>query len=338
VKDTIQINKRSSLKWLPPVATVVLFIIGLILSSTWEVPTIDQKWGSPTALENSSTFKQSGLKNIKCYGSSMAFAAQMKQVNGVLGVATYVGTHTVKVYYDPTKLTDEKIQSMLFTPMKSPVRTLGKGISEVKVASLLVDNFFDPMDFTYLSILLQDKTDAVGLESEFNCPVRIRIFFPASSSITAEELVAKIESKSIHVQMIGGKTKTIDLAYRVAQKPEFSTITSKEYVNKMFQPYLKDFNDQEKYSESVMDTLKVPLGTNKYNTKTLPYLISHISNDEGVIEFRSALDSLQQIEFEIIYVDSLTSKANILQTLKSDSLSVTYSDGETGKIANMYKF
>jgi len=336
VKDTIQINRRSCLKWLPPIATVALFIIGLILSSIWEVPTIDQRWVDQATIEKSAVFKQSGLKNIKCFGSSMAFAAQMKQIEGVRGVATYVATNTVKIYYDPEILDDVKIQSKLFTPMKAPIHTLAKDCKEVKVATMLVDKFFDPMDFTYLSILLRDKTDALGVESEFECPVRVRIFFPANSTLTEDELIAKIESKSLTV-LSAGKNKTIDLAYKVVNKIEYSTISAKAYVEKMFQPYVKDFNSKSDYGVNVLDTLRVPLGANKYNTKTLPYLISHLSNDVGVIEFKSMLDSSLQVAFEIVYVDSITNKANILQALKSDSLSVTYSDGETGKIVNMYK-
>jgi polyferredoxin len=337
VKDTIQINKRSYLKWLPPIATVALFIIGLILSSIWEVPTIDQRWVDQATIEKSAVFKQSGLKNIKCFGSSMAFASQMKQVEGVRGVATYVATNTVKIYYDPEILNDVKIQAKLFTPMKTALHIMGKENKEVKVASMLVDKFFDPMDFTYLSILLREKTDALGVESEFECPVRVRIFFPANSTITEEELIAKIESKSLTV-LSAGKSKTIDLQYKVVNKIEYSTISAKAYVEKMFQPYQKDFNSKSDYKESVLDTLKVPLGENKYNTKTLPYLISHLSNDNGVIEFKSVLDSSLQIAFEIVYVDSITNKAKIEQALKRDSLSVTYSDGEAGKIVNMYKF
>ena len=337
VKDTVQINKNTKLKWLPVIATVCLVTIGLILSTFWELPTINQIWAGKTEMENSKIFTQSGLKNIKCYGSSMAFAAQMKNMKGVLGVSTYVTSHTVKVWYDPSVLSNEKIQAALFTPSKTPVRILEKGIKEVKVASLLLDHFFDPLDFNYLTILLQEKTDAVGLETEFNCPVRVRIFFPATSTTTEEKLKEQLESKSISVE-ISGKRKSIDLAYRVVNKIEFSTIATKDYAKKMFQPYVREFNSKSKYDVALLDTLTVALGANKYNTKTLPYLISHISNDDGVVGFQSELDSTLQIAFKIIYVNSMSKPENILKALKSDSLSVIYSDGEKGKIPNMYKF
>ena len=337
VKDTVQINGKTKLKWLPVIATVSLIVIGLILSTFWELPTINQIWADKSEMANSKIFTQSGLKNIKCYGSSMAFAAQMKNMKGVLGVSTYVTSHTVKVWYDPTVLTNEKIQASLFTPNKTPIRLLEKGENEVRVATLLLDHFFDPMDFTYLSILLQEKSEAVGLETEFNCPVRVKIYLPGSSGISEEKLKEQLESKSILVET-AGKKKSIALAYSVINKIEFSTITKREYLKKMFQPYARDFNGKVKYNLSVLDTLVVPLGTNKYNTKTLPYLISHISNDDGVVEFQSVLDSAQQIAFQIVYVDSMSNAAKILQAMKSDSLSVSYSDGEKGKIINMYKF
>ena len=337
VKDTVQINKRSNLKWLPAIATGCLIVIGLILSTFWELPTINQIWAGKAEMGKSKVFTQSGLKNIKCYGSSMAFAAQMKDLKGVLGVSTYVTSHTVKVWYDPAVLSDEKIQASFFTPNKVPIRLPEEGVNEVKVASLLLDHFFDPLDFSYLSILLQEKTDAIGLESEYNCPVRVRIYFPASSSLSEEKLTEQLESKSISIEE-GGKKKSVSLAYKVVNKMEISTISAKEYKKKMFQPYVRDFNGKAKYQVNVLDTLTVPLGANEYNIEKLPYLISHISNDDGVVGFQSMLDSAQQIAFQIIYVDSISNPANILKALKSDSLSVIYSDGEKAKILNMFKF
>jgi hypothetical protein len=82
----------------------------------------------------------------------------------------------------------------------------------------------------------------------------------------------------------------------------------------------------------------LPLGINKYDTKALPYLISHLSNDTGIVGFESAIDSALHITFEIIYVDSVTNGANIQKALQCDSLSITYSDDEKAKVLNMFKF
>ena len=80
VKDTIQVNKRSSLRWLAPLAVVVLVSLGLSLGEVIEVPTIDQQWVKPDEMTNTAIYEQEGLQNIKCYGSSMAFAGKMKRI------------------------------------------------------------------------------------------------------------------------------------------------------------------------------------------------------------------------------------------------------------------
>ncbi|MCK7460773.1 MAG: 4Fe-4S binding protein [Sphingobacterium sp.] len=106
-KDTLQINKRN-MKWLPasgPGRTYCSRHHGRGLSL--ELPTISQKWGTEEQLAGAGTFEMSGLKNIKCFGSSTAFANQMRNVEGVYGVSTYVASHTVHILYDTTMYNDE---------------------------------------------------------------------------------------------------------------------------------------------------------------------------------------------------------------------------------------
>ena len=131
--------------------------------------------------------------------------------------------------------------------MKTPIRVLTSGETEVKVATMFIDHFFDPLDFTYLSILLKEKTEAIGLETEFNCPVRVKIYFPVSTSLNDNQLTEQLQSKSIEAE-VGGKNKSIETGYKVVNKIEYSTITTNEYLQRMFQPYISDFNDKSKYS------------------------------------------------------------------------------------------
>jgi Fe-S-cluster-containing hydrogenase component 2 len=83
-KDTLQINKKN-MKWLPAVVLGALIVIGITAGTLFELPTIDQKWGTPEQIENAGLFEMSGLKNIKCFGSSTAFANQMRRVEGYMG-------------------------------------------------------------------------------------------------------------------------------------------------------------------------------------------------------------------------------------------------------------
>ena len=337
VNDTIQINNRKNLRWLAPITTIVLVIAGVFIGTLWEVPTIDEKWFSEAEMANAKVFTQSGLKNIKCYGSSMAFASKMKQVNGVLGVATYVKHHKVKVYYDPAKLNEAKIQASLFTPSEMLLRSLKKDVTEVTEVKVWLDNFFDTYDFNYLSRMLLDKTEAIYVSSEYDCPVKVTIYFPGNMELNKDNLISILESKTFTYQL-NEKHVTVDLAYHLAKGPEISTIDKPDYITKIFKSYDAKFNEFEKYAPSAIAVYQIPLGKNKGLRNKMTYLISHLSNDNGIIEFKTFLnDSLEEM-VAISYVDTMTNVNAINEKLNSDTLRFNYSSGKVGKIENMFDF
>lgn len=173
VKNTLQINKTNRLKWVSPIAVVLLVIAGILAGSFWEVPTIDLKWGDDSAMSKARFYEQASLKNIKCFGSSSAFANQMKRVEGILGVATYVKHHRVKIYYDPSKLDSQKIQQAIFTPSKAPVSPLPKGVETVTGVTLKLENFFDTYDFNYLTRLTARIKTLSGKSSSYTLKLMV---------------------------------------------------------------------------------------------------------------------------------------------------------------------
>jgi polyferredoxin len=336
VKNTLTINKRKELKWLPLIATIVLLTLGLILGKVWEVPTIDIKWGEPEEIESAEIFTQSGLRNIKCYGSSMAFSNKMKQVDGVYGVATYVKHNRVKIYYDADVLNDEKIQELLFTPQKKTLKTIGNDVENIYCLSLKLENFFDSYDFSYLSVLLSQETNAIGIISEFACPVIVKIYFPEEVK-NKEALYALIESKTYTFETAQGP-KNIELEYEIAGKPELFTISKDDYFATLFTPFERTFNHRTNYTNDVVKTYTIPFGDNDKFKAKLTYLVSHLSNDDGVVEFTTELNNNYKEVANIAYIDSMTTVENIQNALLSDTLTISYSSGKIGKVVNMFDF
>lgn len=336
VKNTLNINKRKELKWLPLIATIVLITLGILVGKLWEIPTIDIKWGEPEEIENAEIFSQSGLKNIKCYGSSMAFANKMKTVNGIYGVATYVKHNRIKMYYDSDRLTKEKIQKILFTPQKNILKTLTTDVKSVYGVRLKLENFFDSHDFSYLSAMLRKETNALGIISEFDCPVVVKIYFPEEIR-NKKELLELIESEEYNFEATKG-SRTLKLGYEIAGKPEFVNASRTEYISTLFTPFERTFNYRKDYSNDVIKTYILPLrGKNKLRGK-MSHIVSHLSNDDGIIEFRTILDTNFQEIAQITYVDTMTNVSNIEKAILSDTLTISYSNGRIGKIANMFDF
>ena len=107
----------------------------------------------------------------------------------------------------------------------------------------------------------------------------------------------------------------------------------------MFTPFGRAFNQRSTYSKDVTDIFSFELGKNKELSSRYPYLMSHISNDRGVVEFRTKLDSATlDVLAEIVFVDTITTIDNIKNALLQDSLSITYSTGKKEMIKNMFDF
>ncbi|MFN2314127.1 MAG: 4Fe-4S binding protein [Bacteroidales bacterium] len=336
-KDTLQIN-RKNMKWLPAAVLGALIVLGITAGTLFELPTIDQKWGTPEQIKSAGLFEMSGLKNIKCFGSSTAFANQMRKVEGIYGVSTYVASHSIHILYDTTLYNDEKLQQMIFVPVKRVIEPVSKDVDSVAYYSLTIDKFFDPLDATYLQHLLDQKTDACGFQSDFACPVIVRIYFPAGKEPVMEDLVAAIESKSLTFTANDNEFH-VKLPYKVITFDEQPVTLSKaEYANAMFIPTNSRFNGFSGFTNDVVSQYIVNMGANALLKARYTYLVSHLSNDKGVIAFETMLDSLGTELGVIHFVDTVTAPENIYAAVNADSLLFHYSDGRTGKLANPFKF
>jgi len=336
-KDTLQINRRN-MRWLPAVVLGVLIILGITAGSLFELPTISQKWGTPEQLENAGLFEMSGLKNIKCFGSSTAFANQMRSEEGIYGVSTYVASHTVHILYDTTMYNDEKIRQLIFVPVKRLIEEPPAGVEKVVYHTLTIDNFFDPLDATYLQHLLDQKTEAIGYQSEFACPVIVRVYFPEGKVPDRESLVKVIESKNLSFQ-VNETEFNVRLTYRVVTfEEESGSLTPQEFAREMFMPVRSFFNESQNYSADVLKEMAVRLGENALLKQRFNYLISHLSNDTGIVGFETSLDDAGDEMLTLRYVDTLTTTGRIFGALTADSLQLHYADGSTGTVPNPFRF
>lgn len=231
--NTIRIN-RKNMNWLPATSIAGFIILGLIFGSKFEFPTINENWATKAEISGAGLFTKDGLKNIKCFGSSTVFANQLRKVNGIFGVSTYVGSHTVKILYDKALHNDTTIQKLLFVPEKRMLSDLDPDVDSVAVHSLTVDRFFDPLDASYLQYLLQQKTGACGYQSDFACPVIIRIYFPNGKQPDIKSLVDIIESESLTYKADESYFK-VRLNYRVVTSSENPEIISKpDFISSMY--------------------------------------------------------------------------------------------------------
>jgi hypothetical protein len=303
----------------------------------YELPTIDVNWGTREQISNAGVFEMAGLKNIKCFGSSTAFANQMKKVKGVYGVSTYVGTHSVKILYDKSVFDDVKLQKLMFVPEKRIISTISPSENSMVFYSLTVDQFFDPLDATYLQHLLKQKTTACGFQSEFACPVIIRIYFPAGKETGKEMLKGIIESGSL-AYSVNGIEFNVKLNYKVVTIAGPEVISANEYSKAMYSAFAMKFNKYSEYTQDVLLRYEMPMGDNTKLRDKYSYIGSHLSNYKGIVGFETALDSSGIEIGKIFFVDSLSTGDQVFEAINSDSLRLHFTDGRTMKVITPFDF
>jgi NAD-dependent dihydropyrimidine dehydrogenase PreA subunit len=231
-KGALTIGKKGK-KWIPPFAVIFLAITAIFISSGFEIPTINQYWGAKENRGQVSEFSKSGLKSVKCYGSSLAFAGKMKSVTGIEGVATYVKTNTVRILYSPQVTDTLTILRSIFTPSRVSVREPGPEVSLIAEYIFYVDNFFDPIDAVYLKEILSGRTDIYGFSTTFDCPVKINVYFEAGSDLSTGRLTDIIQGRDKAGTIEGGNIKISGLKY-IVKKAERSSLRlgRDEYISR----------------------------------------------------------------------------------------------------------
>jgi polyferredoxin len=330
--ETLGINNRN-LRWLPAAATVVLVIAGLIFASHVELPTIDMRWGSPDQLESASLYEQDGLKSIKCFGSSSSFATRMREVPGILGVRTYVKTHSVKILYDPTIITPEEIRRHIFSPVVQEF-SIPSDDASVAILELGVDRLFDTEDMNILSGKLELLQGLFMVETGYGEPVKVTVYYDPAI-VSAGRIKGAIEQASAPSP---GAESMPGFPVRYANEHS-ERITGLDLRKHMFVPDNTTCNNYASYPKQELDilTLAFPDALDAEKAERIPELISHLSNDSGVVRVETRF-TREVPEICIYYVRKKTGADAIMMALSKQRLTITYESGATEDVDNPFVF
>jgi polyferredoxin len=334
--DTLKMNRRN-LNRLPAVATVALVVIGLAFASITDIPTISLKWGTSEQMDEAGIYHQSGLKSVKCFGSAMSFANHMKELPGVLGVEAFVSDFSVKVYFDKSVTDETKIRESIFTPVTRIIAAPSSTIAEVSVSEFAVDQFFDPSDARMLFIRSSQYSGILAFETLFGEPVHTRIYYDAQL-ISEAEINQVIEAKKVEWESDGNlfEAKT---NFKVASVTSRENMTQSQYLARIYEPVEMSFNGYEDYAPEQLDSLELDFpGAADPALSDMPwYLLSHVSNDKGVVRFQTLFTN-SGIKLRLIYVQKLTNRDKIITLLNQPELDIHMSDGSRQVMKNPYKF
>jgi ferredoxin len=337
LKNTVSISgQKPSIKYLAPAATVALVALSLGAARGFEFSTIEERWGGFDSIKTIQTYQLSGLKNVKCYGSSMSVKQKLESVPGIYGLDTYASSHTVRVYYNPAEITEARVKSSLFTPAKQRVRDLKKGqVDSVGVWEVGIYKMFDLIDFNNLAYALKSDPGVLGFETRFGEPVMARVFYDRARTDPAA-IRARIEAREVVAKKPTGEEK-IELNFSCDNDVrDPGVVDLAAYARLIFRPYDREFNG---YGEYVSQQLSVwvfsmPEADVAPLRRFFGSLSSHLSADDGVVRFSTRY--MEGPTGLVFFDPAKTTAEKVRAALAKPTLTVFRTETETQDMTNPF--
>ena len=338
----------------PAVIALVLMGIGLWAGGKYELPTINVTWGIEQTLEDGTvkqlvdpsslkTLEMEGLRSVKCYGSSMAFKAKLEKIRGVHGVKTFVSHHRAVITYDPAATTPEIIQESVFTPSKFRVNTPDMAtVDSIKVVTIRTENMYDKLDLNYLGLQMRLTDKKIyGLESEFACPLIVRVYMDASETADKAWFKKIVNMKELEMPVHGGGTKITPVNFKFVDVEDGeSYISTESFIRKMFTPFKAQFSSRvEEFAGKPQFVYEIPDANYEKPIilRNLPFVSNHLSKNDGIIGVYLELDNSLTPALMIRYAAPMTAD-RIWELLNMDTWTITYKKDDVREEAAKLKF
>lgn len=326
----------------PAILTVAFAIGAYVLGQKHELPTINETWGiysadslhtqlvDPATLE---TVTLEGLKQIHCYGSSMAFKGKLELIRGVHGVKTYVRSHKATITYNPARTTPEKISEEIYVPSHFKCVTPDyKTIPEVKVITIRTENMPASSDVNFLGLQFKQVDSLVyGLDSEWDCPLIVHMYVDQAFDKDEAWIKSIVEKPSLDLPRADGTIKSTPTNFRyVKMEPrKTTTIPTTEFLERMFtNPF--EWKSEKRIHEA--DSLKQKQFiyefadenfTKPVITRSLPFVSNTLSAHKGVLSVYTCLNEDYVPCLRVRYCAPMTDK-EIYNLLTLPEWTITY--------------
>jgi len=352
-RDAITLTRKSWGRWIPGFIAAALFFIALWLGSTTELPTIDVKWNTTVdenGVENVTvpddalvSFDMTGMRSVKCYGSSMAFKAKLQRIPGVYGVKTFVKHGRVTIFYDPSAVTPEKIQESVYTPTKFRISDPEEGTAQIKVITVRTENMYDKMDPNYLGMQFRNAGRRYyGLETEYACPLIVRLYMAVNEPIDEEFIKQMCSLKEVEMPQHGGGVKIIPVNYKyVRTEDQVDTLALRPYLEKMFTPFKAEFKTRvEKYAGRPQQTMSYSdMNYQKPLTlRNLPFLSNYLSQQEGIIGIYLLLNEENMPTIRVRFCTDDINPDKIMELVNQPKWPIKYKEGDVREESQRFKF
>lgn len=281
-------------KVVPALLAVALTLFGIWAGGKIELPTIDMKWNTEdVASENLQTTTFDNLRTLKCYGSAMTFKAKMEKVPGVHGVKVFVTRQSADILYNADATSPEKIREAIYIPSRCKVQQLNPSVTtSLKTVVIRTEGMYEKGDLDNLGAMLKETGRKIyWLESEFACPLIVRVIMDAGENLDEDWFEEIVEKEYDFVKM----------------EDEVIRTNASEYISKSFKPFKVEIQSRiEKYGSWKQCWYEVSDLSFDNIDSAMPFLSNYLTQQSSILGVYLELNADLVPTIRIRYVDPMT--------------------------------
>ena len=281
-------------KVVPALLAVALTLFGIWAGGKIELPTIDMKWNTEdVASENLQTTTFDNLRTLKCYGSAMTFKAKMEKVPGVHGVKVFVTRQSADILYNTEATSPEKIREAIYVPSRCKVQQLDPSVTtSLKTVVIRTEGMYEKGDLDNLGAMLKETGRKIyWLESEFACPLIVRVIMDAGENLDEEWFEEIVEKEFDFVKM----------------EDEVIRTNASAYIRKSFKPFKVEIQSRiEKYGNWKQCWYEISDLSFDNIDNAMPFLSNYLTQQSSILGVYLELNADLVPAIRIRYVDPMT--------------------------------
>lgn len=281
-------------KVVPALLAVALTLFGIWAGGKIELPTIDMKWNTEdVASENLQTTTFDNLRTLKCYGSAMTFKAKMEKVPGVHGVKVFVTRQSADILYNAEATSPEKIREAIYIPSRCKVQQLDPSVTtSLKTVVIRTEGMYERGDLDNLGAMLKETGRKIyWLESEFACPLIVRVIMDAGENLDEDWFEEIVEKEYDFVKM----------------EDEVIRTNASEYISKSFKPFKVEIQSRiEKYGNWKQNWYEMSDLSFDNIDSAMPFLSNYLTQQSSILGVYLELNADLVPTIRIRYVDPMT--------------------------------
>ena len=297
-------------KVVPALLAVALTMFGIWAGGKIELPTIDMKWNTEdVASENLQTTTFDNLRTLKCYGSAMTFKAKMEKVPGVHGVKVFVTRQSADILYNAEATSPEKIREAIYIPSRCKVQQLDPSVTtSLKTVVIRTEGMYEKGDLDNLGAMLKDTGRKIyWLESEFACPLIVRVIMDAGENLDEDWFEEIVEKEYDFVKM----------------EDEVIRTNASEYISKSFKPFKVEIQSRiEKYGNWKQCWYEISDLSFDNIDNAMPFLSNYLTQQSSILGVYLELNADLVPTIRIRYVDPMT-EDKIKELLARDTWTIS---------------